>query len=129
VEMSLAGQCPAVIRSVAEKEPAPAHRDLHWLNPKKSPWFKDLDSHITSRTCFFGLLALVKMFQNPVGLEESLFLDATGIDLHSWSRRLARNPVPTSNHAHGARNGEYARRHAGEISATLEVAVNIISSL
>jgi hypothetical protein len=26
VEMSLAGQCPAVIWSVAEKGPAPAHR-------------------------------------------------------------------------------------------------------
>ena len=53
----------------------------------------------------FSDLAFGKNVQNPVGLEDVIFLDTTKIDWHSWSKRLARIPVPTHHHAHCARNG------------------------
>jgi len=68
-----------------------------------SPVVEAQPHHLQS--VFFRTFSFGQNVQNPVGLEALIFLDATKIDWHSWSRRVAKNLVPTSNHAHGARNG------------------------
>jgi hypothetical protein len=57
------------------------------------------------QTVFFRTFSFGKNVQNPVGLEDVIFLDATEIDWLSWSKGLARIPVPMRHHAHCARNG------------------------
>jgi len=90
--------------------------------------------HITSIACFFGLLALVKMFKIRSDLRTWF----------SWTRRkqtgiLGLNdsrefqfPRITTHiaHAMAGDSAGYARRHSGEISSvTLEFADTVISSL